>query len=375
MKSSIDVTNPTTETVGKELSDPQRDELPLPSDPKTVLLAGLFMFTVLTAAYVAAEVVLPVVLAIILKLLLQPGVRLLWRLRIPKSLSALLVIVAMISTILAIGAAVSTPAKTWVDHLPEGLPRIEERLRFLRQPIASLQNALRKADTMGQSDPAPSAAPSLGLSATLFSGTQHFASGLFETLLILFFLLSSGDTFLRRLVEIMPTFKDKRQVVDLSQQVEDNISAYLVIVTLMNAAVGFATAIIMWACGVGEPVLWGVVAFLLNYIPIIGPFAGIVIFLVAGLLAIPSFGLALLPAGLYFLVHVVEGETVTPMLLARRFTLNPVLVILALIFWFWMWGVPGAILSVPMLAIAKIICDGVKPLNSIGHFMEGEAAA
>ena len=80
---------------------------------------------------------------------------------------------------------------------------------------------------------------------------------------------------------------------------------------------------------------------------------------------------ALLPAALYIGFHLIEGETVTPMLLARRFTLNPVLVIISLIFWFWMWGIPGAILAVPMLAVTKIICDRVRPLTAFGHFLEG----
>lgn len=225
---------------------------------------------------------------------------------------------------------------------------------------------------MGQ--PAVDPGTNLGLTQILFRGTEHFASGLFETILVLFFFLVSGDTFLRHLVEIMPRFKDKRQVVDLSQQIEGNISAYLATITLMNAVVGIATGVVMFACGVGDPVLWGVLAFLLNFVPIMGPFLGIVLFLFAGLLAIPDSWVALLPAGLFFVIHVVEDETITPMLLARRFPLNPVLVIISLIFWFWMWGVPGAVLSVPMLAIVKIICDGIKPLNTIGHFLEGDAS-
>jgi predicted PurR-regulated permease PerM len=141
----------------------------------------------------------------------------------------------------------------------------------------------------------------------------------------------------------------------------------------MNAAVGLATAVAIWACGIEDPALWGVVAFLLNYLPIMGPLLGVVLFLFVGLLATPSMWQSLLPAGLYFLIHLLEGETITPMLLARRFTLNPVLVVISLIFWFWMWGVPGAILSVPMLAITKIICDGITPLNAVGHFLEGDA--
>ncbi len=117
--------------------------------------------------------------------------------------------------------------------------------------------------------------------------------------------------------------------------------------------------------------LWGTVAFLLNFVPILGPLAGVLIFLLAGALVAQTVWLMFLPAGLYLGIHLIEGETVTPMLLARRFTLNPVLVIVSLVFWFWMWGVPGAILSVPFLAIAKIVCDRLRPLAAFGHFLEG----
>jgi predicted PurR-regulated permease PerM len=116
---------------------------------------------------------------------------------------------------------------------------------------------------------------------------------------------------------------------------------------------------------------YGTVAFLLNYVPILGPMIGLVTFTFAGLLTLDTLWRALLLAALYLIVHVVEGETVTPMLLARRFTLNPVLVIIALIFWYWMWGVPGAILAVPMLAITKIVCDRIRMLAAFGHFLEG----
>ena len=142
-------------------------------------------------------------------------------------------------------------------------------------------------------------------------------------------------------------------------------------ITIMNAAVGVATAAAMYLCGLGDPLLWGATAFLLNYIPILGPLFGSFIFLLAGLLTFDSLWWALLPPALYLGIHLVEGETLTPMLLARRFTLNPVLVILALVFWFWMWGVPGAILAVPLLAMVKIVCDRVRSLKILGHFLEG----
>jgi predicted PurR-regulated permease PerM len=145
----------------------------------------------------------------------------------------------------------------------------------------------------------------------------------------------------------------------------------LVTITIMNAAVGIAAGLAMWLTGVGDPILWGSVAFLLNYVPILGPALGVLIFLFAGLLTHDALWQALLPAGLYLRFHLIEGESVTPMLLARRFTLNPVLVIISLVFWFWMWGVPGAILAVPMSAITKIICDRIQSLAAFGHFLEG----
>jgi predicted PurR-regulated permease PerM len=244
----------------------------------------------------------------------------------------------------------------------------------VRAPINTVQQFLQQIENFGTSGTRRDAAGSStgpALLATLFAGTRSFASGLFTTVLFLYFLLVSGDNFQRRLVEILPRFSSKRQAVDISQQIESDISAYLVTITIMNATVGIATAIVMWLTGVGDPILWGTVAFLLNYAPIVGPVSGVLIFLLAGLLTIDTFWQAFLPAGLYLAIHLVEGEGVTPLLLARRFTLNPVLVILSLVFWFWMWGIPGAILSVPMLAIAKIVCDRIRPLAAIGHFLAG----
>src|SRR6476620_990384 len=349
------------------------EEMPLPSDPKVIFLGGLFALALLAAVYVAAEIVLPLVLAVVLKHLLQPGMRLLERWHVPRILAALLLILAVFGTIVGLGAAIAGPASTWAAKLPEGIPRLQERLSFLEAPINTLQRFLQQVEDYGQvaGTPAAVSAGSSRLMTQLFTGTRDFASGFFTTILFLLFLLVSGDTFLRRLVEILPSFSNKRQAVDISQQIESDISAYLVTITLMNAAVGVATAMVMWLTGIGDPILWGAVAFLLNFVPILGPFVGLITFILAGLLTMDSLWRALLPAVLYLAIHLVEGETITPMLLARRFTLNPVLVVLSLIFWYWMWGALGAILAVPMLAVTKIVCDRVQPLAAFGHFIEG----
>jgi AI-2E family transporter len=158
-------------------------------------------------------------------------------------------------------------------------------------------------------------------SVEVIHGHSKFCQRLLHDGAVLFFFLVSGDIFLHRLVEIMPRFSSKRQVVDIAQQIESDISAYLVTITIMNAAVGITTGLAMWLTGVGDPILWGSIAFLLNYVPILGPALGVLIFLLAGLLTHDTFWQALLPAGLYLGFHLIEGESVTPMLLAQ--TIHP----------------------------------------------------
>jgi predicted PurR-regulated permease PerM len=350
-------------------------DMPLPSNPQTFFLGGLFVFSVLVIAYVASSIILPIVLAFVLKLLLQPVVRLLERAHIPRALGALLPILIVVATLVGLVAALSGPAATWAERLPQGIPRLEAHLVVLKGPIQAFQKFIKQAEDVannpGEKGSTVSVRSDLGLTGALFSGTRAVLDGLFTTALVLYFLMVSGDTFLRRFVEILPRLSNKRQAVDISQQIEGDISAYLVTITVMNTAVGIATAVAMYLCGLGDPLLWGATAFLLNYIPILGPLFGMCVFILAGMLTFDSLLWALLPAALYFGIHLVEGETLTPMLLARRFTLNPVLVILSLVFWFWMWGVPGAVLAVPVLAIVKIICDRLRPLKALGHLLEG----
>ncbi len=324
--------------------------------------------------YLTRPIVLPIVLGILLKLILQSGVRRLERIHVPRALAALAMITVLFISLVSMGTALSGPAHEWAGKLPEGLPRLRERLSFISVPIESVRHFLQNAESyvhITTSQGVPAAPASSGLSDLLFAGTASFASGLFMTVIVLFFLLLSGDLFLRRLVEVLPRFRDKKTAVMISQQIENDIAAYLKTITVMNAAVGIATSLAMWAAGVDNPVLWGVLAFMLNYIPVIGPIICLAILLLAGMLTIDPLWRAFLPAAAFFAIHAIEGQFITPILVARRFTLNPVVVIVSLIFWYWMWGVPGAILAVPVLAIIKIVCDGIPPWAAIGHLIEG----
>jgi predicted PurR-regulated permease PerM len=350
-----------------------RDDMPLPTEPRTIFLGGLFLLALLAALYVASPIVLPVVLAIVLKLLLQPLVRLTDRAGLPRALGALLAILLLVMTLAGVISGVAGPAASWAGKLPDALPQIQQKLAVLARPISSLEWMMGQLQSIGGVGVGvPQAPPTGGINVmgVLFSGTTTVAAGLFTTLVVLFFLLVSGETFLRRFVEILPSFAEKRQAVELTLDIERNISAYLITVTLINCVVGLLTFAVMWVTGVANPLLWGVIAFAVNFVPILGPMVAMAVFLLAGVLSLGVTWWALLPVGLYFLIHVVEGEIVTPMLMARRFTINPVAIILALLFWYWMWGVPGAILAVPMLAIIKIVCDDIRPLRAFGHFLE-----
>jgi predicted PurR-regulated permease PerM len=349
-------------------------EKPLPTDPKTIYLGGLFGLAVLVACFYAQAVIVPLVMAMVLKMMLQPLVRVLGRLRLPRAVAALAAMAVLGTVLVVLGVLLSSPAASLGQAISEGLPRLEERLRYLQAPISSLQAFLAKAQEVagGNNGQNAIAIEKISVSSFLFSSTRAAIEGLLSTGIILFFLMLSGDTFLRRGVEILPNFEHKRRAVEISQQVEADISVYLLTIISMNMLVGIAVGLTVWLCGLGDPVLWGALAFILNFVPILGPITGMVLLVLVGFIQFDTVGLALMPAGLYLLIHLVEGELVTPALLARRFTMNPVAVIISIIFWYWMWGVPGAVLAMPMLAITKIIADRITPLMAFGHFLEGE---
>ena len=347
------------------------DEMPLPTDLRTLLLLGIFVLLSFYTLYFTREIAIPIVFAFVLNLLLQPAMRALTRLYLPRTIAALLMILVFFGTVAGIAVSISSPAANWIAKAPESLTRLEERLSVLKKPLGQLQEATKRVEDMAQSsqNQMTVAIKNPGLSSFLLLNTQSLLVGLGLTIVLLFFLLVVGDMFLRRLVEIIPKLRNKKQLVDISQEIERNISGYLFTITLMNAAVGLLTGLAAYLFGMSDAILWGVAAFLLNYLPIFGPLLGTAMLFLAGLVTFDTIWQALLPAAAYLVIHIIEGETITPMLLARRFILNPVLVIISVVFWYWMWGVAGALLAVPMLAALKIICDRILPLAAFGHFL------
>jgi predicted PurR-regulated permease PerM len=358
-----------------------------------VCLIILTMLAVLYTLFFAAAIILPFVLALVLALVLGPAMRLLnRRLRIPRMIAALLLIVALFSVVGAMGYALSVPASGWIAKAPQSLPALVDKLRFLERPIQLMQHGVQQLQNlMSQSGdqpdaqnaprPGPAAPQSsnvggslMGIGSSVLQGGRAFLGEGFTLMLLLFFFLASSDTLLRRFFEILPHLDEKRRAVSIVTEIENNISRYLLTITLMNALVGLFAGLAVWLLGMPDPLLFGTLAFLLNYIPIIGPVTGMVIFFFVGVFTFPSIWQAFIPAGIYLGIHVLEGETITPMLLASRFTLNPVMVISSLMFWDWLWGIPGALLSMPLLAVTKIVCDHIEWLMPLGHLLGGSSA-
>jgi predicted PurR-regulated permease PerM len=321
-------------------------------------------------------VVIPIVLALFLKLVCQPATRMLERFHVPRVITSIGIIAVMLGAIYVVASLIAGPSRDWANKVPTMLPKVEQRLRVLHKPVEATEQVLRRTEEAvsgGNASKTPAPAPPQSTFArSVFANTGAGLVRLFTTTVLLFFFLMSGDTFLRRFIELLPDFKAKRQVVDIAQQIEVDISVYLFTITAMNAAVGCATAGVMYLLKLGDPIFWGTIAFMLNFIPIFGPTVGVLVFCAVGLLTIDKIPQAFLPALCYFGIHCLEGELITPMLLARRFTLNPVLVVISLLFWTWMWGIVGALLAVPLLASFKIIADRTRPLMAIGHFMGGD---
>ena len=338
----------------------------------TFLLLVICVVLAIYTLYFGRVVIIPLMVALLLKLVLSPVVRALSSLRIPEWAGAALVLTVVVTGVGYAIFALSSPAAEWVGKLPEGLATLENHLKELKEPVARMQKAeetISKLSNIGPRQPETIVVSPSGLGVAILSETASLAVGLTATLVLLYFLLSSGDFFLRKLVTVLPRFGDKKHAVEIAQQVQSDISHYLLTITVINGALGIVVAVALYALGMPSPALWGTMAAILNYIPFVGHVVG---FSVIGLVALMSYGdlgTALIPPAVYAGLAFLEGQLITPAIVAQRLTLNPVAVFAALIFWGWLWMVPGMLLAVPMLAVFKIFCDHIRPLRPIGEFL------
>jgi predicted PurR-regulated permease PerM len=341
---------------------------------RSIALTGIFLLLVLFTFKLASTFFIPVVLALLLNFLFASTIRTLQRLWVPPPLGAVLVVGFLVA---AVGLGIyrlAVPARDWMGTLPEAARQIEGKLKDVKQSVREVTKAsqevdrLTKLDTGEKTQKVEVRKPSLGES--LLEPTQDFLVSGGIVLVLLFFLLASGDVFLRKLVTVLPRFEDKKAAVEISHQIEHDISTYLFTITLVNAVFGLAIATAMFFLGMPNPLLWGVMAGLLHFIPFLGAIIGISVVTLVAAVTLDGIGAILLVPAVYLCLNILEEYIVLPLVMGRRLMLNPVIVFVWLIFWTWLWSVPGALMAVPLLAIVKIICDHFEPLAALAEFIE-----
>jgi predicted PurR-regulated permease PerM len=364
---------------------PSRPDLPEfshifqgPIDIRSISITGIFLLSLLYSLYFAREFLLPVIVAFVLSFLLSPAVRGMTRLRIPQMIGAGIIIVGLLGASAYGIYRLSGPAQEWLQKAPTSFNTVRRKLQSLLEPVQKAQQTTAQIEKMAvlankEKNVTTVEIKKPGLGEFFFTGTQNFLIAAGVTIVLLYFLLASGDLFLLKLVKVLPTLEDKKRAVEICREVERNISVYLWTITLVNSGLGLALAIAMHFLGMPNPALWGAMAAVFNYVPYLGAATGIISLGLASALTFNDPMKIFLPPATYFLLSVVEGNFIMPLALGRSLALNPVIIFIWLIFWGWVWGVPGAVLAVPLLAIMKIICDHLKPLSALGEFLGKES--
>jgi predicted PurR-regulated permease PerM len=265
------------------------------------------------------------------------------------------------------------PAMTWMNEAPQHMTELRQRVQRIVPGAARFSQAAAAVNNLGATEEEQRRSPTVEIRTSrfpsLFDWTGTFLVGVGETLVLLYLILASGDLFLQKLVRVMPTMGDKRRAVEISHEIQQKISNYFFSVSLINLGLGILVSGSLYWLGVPNAAMWGMLVAALNFIPYFGPVAGIILLGAVGLLTFDAFWKAILPSAWYLLLHLLEANFITPMLLGRRFTLNPVVIFVFLIFWTWLWGVPGALLSVPILVSIKVVCDHVPTLSSVSALL------
>ena len=354
------------------------------------------------ALYFGRAILLPIAFALLMAVTLRPVVRSAKRRRVPESISAAALVVGILGLSLTSVYFLAGPIQEWSTDLPERMEEVGQRLSVVREQVKSLEEASDRLEEIAgsggdqaEAEPEPEKystvidagvdepetkepvpvevqQPRLAAGFDMLSSAGGLAASIVISLVMTFFLLSQGDVLLNNLVRVLPTNRDKRNTVAMVYRVEKGISHYLLTVSLINGVLGIFVGSALWLIGMPNPALWGLMAALLNFVPFAGALVGAVIVFFVAVLSFDSLAYAALVPLVYLTLTTIEGNAVTPAILGRTMQLNPIMVLLALIFWGWIWGVGGALLAVPMLAMIKIGCERFQRTQSIGTLLGGD---
>lgn len=359
------------------------DPSPVPVDTELLraarrsnrLMAGILIILVGGAFYTAAAFFMPVILALLITLTLSPLVRSLNRRGMGEGVAAGLVVLFFALGVAGAFAALGTPFFELVDDAPRMMAEVREKYEQIRAPISTVTDVAEQVDTAtsGGAGVQQVTVQQPGILSQVAGSALSILTTTVIVIILTLFLLASGSHFAEQIVKSFGTLTDKKRALRTVRDIEGEISRYLLTITLINAGLGVAVGIAMWLLGMPTPLLWGVLAAVLNFLPYIGSFGGIAIVGVVSLATFPTMGTALLPPLAYFACTAIEGQFVTPTVVGRRLRINTVAVFVAVAFWSFLWSITGALMAVPILVFLKVLCDNIPALHGLGRFLSAEA--
>ncbi|HYS13301.1 MAG TPA: AI-2E family transporter [Burkholderiaceae bacterium] len=345
-------------------------------------LRALFVLAFIFTVEHARPVLLPIVVAVVFTLMLAPAVRKLRRLGVTEAIGAALVVTAVLAGLALIGSSLTGPALSWWERAPQNLQQLSDAIDRLRSsmpflaPPAPQAKGARPARNAPPVQPPPDplkdrlASESVAFTRVLLLQFTSFAVSAAATVMLLYFLLASERWLIARTVQAIPRRRARGLLLSGVRRAQRDIAYFFATQLLINCGVGIAVTATSWWLGLPNPVLWGIATGVLNFIPYLGPMAAAVMMLLAGVLTFDTLPAAVAPTLAMIVVHAIETNVVSPLVVSRRLELNPLAVFIAVLLWGWLWGIPGALIAVPVLLCLRIACHRIRAMRKWAAYLD-----
>lgn len=350
------------------------DAVPAAASKRLELAAiGIFCILLLQTLVWASDFLIPVTAAFLGYFVLNRPRRWLAKAGVAPAVSAGLFTAILAAFIVVLLVQLSAPAAQFIEDLPSLMEQIKEKLSASGGTLEAINDATVAAEEIiadqGAETVAVEVVSNTGVAATIFSMAPGFLSRILFALILLFFLVASGDMFLSKAVQSFERFSDKRRAVEVLHAIEDRLGYYLGGITIINAGLGIAVAIAMSLWNLPGAVLLGFMAFGLNFVPFLGGLAGATIAAAIAFVSLEGTWAAAGVFGTYILLTSIEGQFITPVVISRRMRLNTTVVFLSVAFFAWIWSVMGMVVALPILIVLKIACDETQSLQTLARFL------
>jgi predicted PurR-regulated permease PerM len=354
------------------------DVAPAPAPTRPRAPVALLVLAVLAVGYTlwaAQALLLPILLAMFFALVGNPILRGLRRIWIPRFIGALLVLSLGIAAACVLGRQLIVPAGEWVQQVPRELRLLTPKLKQMTQPMQQANQAAEsfaRATNSGKQSKVQVVSIQDSDPWKSLTATPKLLASVLAVVLLTFFFMVYGENLQRNAIAMLPTRQRKKLTVEILHAIEREISRYVLTITIINSVLGMILAGALYWLGVElqEALLWGTMAALLNFAPYVGPLIGVVLMLLMGFITYDEVGPSLLPAAIYLGLHTLEGQFFTPIVLGRRMALSPLMLILALMLFGWLWGLVGLLLAVPLLVCVKLVLAKIDGLEGWARLLE-----